>query len=85
MAKNKMLIEQLKLQAKMKEQIKQITPEIYAGIALALHRKYKWGYKRINALFIESQLIWDECVYSDINMIQMCENETGIEVQRQVE
>ena len=53
MAKNKMLIEQLKLQAKMKEQIKQITPEIYAGIALALHRKYKWGYKRINALFME--------------------------------
>lgn len=85
MAKNKMLIEQLKLQAKMKEQIKQITPEIYAGIALALHRKYKWGYKRINALFMESQLIWDECVCSDINMIQMCENETGIEVQRQVE
>lgn len=84
MAKNKMLIEQLKLQAKMKEQIKQITPEIYAGIALALHRKYKWGYKRINALFMESQLIWDECVISNVNMVQMCENETGIEIQGRI-
>ena len=85
MAKNKALIEQMKLQARMKEQIKQITPEIYAGIALALHRKHGWGFKRINDLFVESQEIWTECVQSDLNMIQMCELETGIEIQRQVE
>lgn len=85
MAKNRAFIEQMKLQAKMKQQIKQITPEVYAGIALALHRKQKWGYKRINELFMESQKIWDECVELDINMIELCERETGIEVQGQVE
>ena len=85
MAKNHGLIEQMKAAAKLKQQIKQITPEVYAGIALALHRKQKWGYKRINELFMESQKIWDECVELDINMIELCEQETGIEVQGQVE
>lgn len=85
MAKNKLVIEYAKQQARLREQIKQITPEVYSGIALALHRKYGWGYKRINDLFVESQIIWEECVQSDINMVQMCEKETGIDIQRQVE
>lgn len=85
MAKNFAFIEQMKVKAKMEKQIKQITPEVYAGIALALHRKQKWGYKRINDLFMESQKIWDECVELDINMIELCEKETGIEVRGQVE
>ena len=33
------LIQQAKTEAKMRKQIKQITPCVYAGIALALHRK----------------------------------------------
>lgn len=79
------LIQQAKTEAKMRKQIKQITPCVYAGIALALHRKCGWGFKRINDLFVESQIIWDECVNSDLNMIQMCEEETGIEVKGLVE
>lgn len=82
MAKNNRLINQYKA---MYKQIQNITPEVYAGIALALHRKYKWGYKRINDLFAESQEIWNECIQSDVNMVQMCERETGIDVQRKVE
>ena len=85
MAKNHAFIEQMKAAAKMKQQIKQITPEVYAGIALALHRKQKWGYKRINELFMESQKIWDECVEFEINMIELCEEETGIEVRGSIE
>lgn len=81
MGKNNALINRYK---EMYRQINNITPEVYAGIALALHRKYKWGYKRINDLFCASQLIWQECVQSDVNMIQMCERETGIDVQRKV-
>lgn len=80
MAKNNILIEQYKT---MYKKIQQITPEVYAGIALALHRKYGWGYKRINDLFSESQTIWNECVNSGINMIEMCEEETGIEVRKE--
>jgi hypothetical protein len=81
MAKNNFLIEQLK---RVQRSINNITPEVYAGVALALHRKYGWGYRRINALFCESQEIWAECVQSDINMVQMCFEETGIDVQRKV-
>jgi hypothetical protein len=55
---------------------------VYAGIALALHRKHGWGYNRINDLFAESQTIWQECVDSEVDMIKMCEEETGIEVLR---
>ena len=80
MAKNNYLINKYKILYK---KINQITPEVYAGIALALHRKCGWGYKRINDLFEESQIIWNECINSDINMVEMCEKETGIELRKE--
>ena len=80
MGKNNSLINKYKMLYK---KIEQITPEVYAGIALALHRKYGWGYKRINDLFSESQIIWNECINSDINMLEMCEKETGIELRKE--
>lgn len=81
MAKNNRLINQYK---EMYRQIQNITPEVYAGIALALHRKCGWGFKRINDLFNESKEIWNECVQTGINMPKMCLEETGIDVQRKV-
>ena len=80
MGKNNSLINKYKMLYK---KIEQITPEVYAGIALALHRKCGWGYKRINNLFEESQIIWNECINSDINMVEMCEKETGIELKKE--
>ena len=80
MGKNNNLINKYKMLYK---KIEQITPEVYAGIALALHRKCGWGYKRINDLFSESQIIWNECINSDINMLEMCEKETGIELRKE--
>ena len=80
MGKNNNLISKYKMLYK---KIEQITPEVYAGIALALHRKCGWGYKRINDLFEESQIIWNECINSDINMMEMCEKETGIELRKE--
>ena len=80
MGKDNNLINKYKMLYK---KIEQITPEVYAGIALTLHRKYGWGYKRINDLFEESQIIWNECINSDINMLEMCEKETGIELRKE--
>ena len=80
MAKNNYLINKYKILYK---KINQITPEVYAGIALALHRKCGWGYKRIHDLFEESRIIWNECINSDINMMEMCEKETGIELRKE--
>lgn len=82
MAKNNRLINQYKL---MYQKIQQILPDVYAGIALSLYRKHGWDYDQINELFNESHEIWEECVQNDVNMVQMCEEETGIEVQRKVE
>ncbi len=47
---NKKLIKQF---GAMYKQIYNITPSVYAGIALALHRKYGWEYEQINDLFME--------------------------------
>ena len=81
MGKNNFLINQYK---KLQENIRDVTPSVYAAIALALHRKYGWGYKRINDLFCESQVIWNECIQTDLRMIEMCEKETGINVMAKV-
>lgn len=80
MAKNNDLINRYKV---LHQKVHQITPEVYAGIALALHRKYGWEYEQINELFAESQVIWNECANSDVNMVEMCERETGIELRRE--
>lgn len=69
-----------KLLALMDRKCKEITPEVYACIALALHRKYGWGFKRISDLFEESQDIWYECIQSSESMVELCEKETGIDV-----
>ena len=82
MGKNNFLINQYK---KLQTSIRDTTPSVYAGIALALHRKHGWGYKRINDLFNESIIIWNECIRSDMKMMEMCLEETGIDVQMKVE
>lgn len=78
---NKKLIERYKV---MYQQINNITPEVYAGIALALHRTYGWGYERINKVFSESQNIWQGAVKEGYDVIQKCYEETGIELKRRV-
>lgn len=74
-----------KLLAKMERHCREITPSVYACIAIALHRKYGWGYKRISDLFNESQAVWNECILSDESMAEMCERLTGIDVQMRIE
>ena len=54
---------------------------MYAAIALVLTRKYGWEHEQINELFQESQDIWNECVHGKVNMLEMCEQETGIELR----
>ena len=74
-----------KLLAKMERQCREITPSVYASIAIALHRKHGWGFKRISDLFAESQDVWNECIQGDISMVKMCEKETGIDVVGRVD
>lgn len=81
MAKNDKLINSL-LEIKRRTQAEniakaseQMTPSVYAALALALHRKCGWGYVRINRVFAESQRIWEQ---NTGDMLKQCELETGI-------
>lgn len=78
MSKNRAYIEQMK---RLHKTVNNVTPEVYAGIALALHRKCGWGYKRINELFVLSQDIWTDAVNTNKNMRELCYEETGIDVE----
>lgn len=78
MAKNKAFIEQMK---RLQQTVNNVTPEVYAGIALALHRKHGWGFQRINGLFALSQDIWTDAVNEGMNMRALCYQETGIDVE----
>lgn len=86
MGKNNRLINSINAIAKRKQQenvgkaADQMVPQIYAAMAIALHRTYGFGYDRINRVFVESQHIWQEFVGAGDEMIELCEKETGISV-----
>lgn len=86
MGKNNRLINSINAIAKRKQNenvgkaADQMVPQIYAAMALALHRTYGFGYDRINRVFLESQHIWEDFVGSGDEMIELCEKETGITV-----
>lgn len=87
MGKNNRLINQLKEIAKRNREMNveiasdEIVPQIYAAIAIALHRSERFGYERINRVFAESQRIWEEFEGHADEMVEMCEKETGITIQ----
>lgn len=54
----------------------QMVPQIYAAIAIALHRTYGFGYN----VFVESQHIWESYAGDGAGMVKKCEEETGVTV-----
>ena len=55
---------------------------LYGSTAIALNRHWKKGKDAIVRLFDVSGEIWHECASTNLrSMVEMCETETGIEVQ----
>lgn len=55
---------------------------MYGSMALALHRHWDLGKVAILRLFDVSREVWRQCAADDMHsMIELCEKETGIEVQ----
>lgn len=77
MAKNKLAKELIYFEKK----IKQIVPQVYACIAIALFKEYGWTYEQIEELFNISQDIWADNADRQENMLERCANETGIELR----
>lgn len=55
---------------------------LYSATSLALSRHWNKGRKAIANLFLITQDMWNECAKDNMHsMIEMCEKETGIEIQ----
>lgn len=55
---------------------------VYSAAAIALHRHYGWGQKRILELIEETKDIWNTCARDpNTSMLMMLEQETGIEIR----
>lgn len=86
MKKNNKLINSLNMIARRKQDenigkaADQMVTQIYAAMAMALHRTYGFGYERINRAFVESQKIWMDFNGKSDEMIELCEKETGVTV-----
>lgn len=86
MGKNNKLINSINKIAKRKQEenigkaADRMVSQIYAAMAIALHRTYGFGYERINKVFVESQNIWTDFVGTGEDMIKACKDETGIDV-----
>lgn len=61
----------------------EMIPQLYAAMALALHRSEKFGFERINRVFIETQNIWESFNGNISEMVDLCEKETGIKIEYQ--
>lgn len=87
MGKNNRLINQLNAIASRNRQLHveeasdKMVPQIYAAMAIALHRSEKFGYERINRVFLESQRIWEDFSGNIGEMIELCEKETGVRIE----
>ena len=56
---------------------------IHGSAAIALYRHWGWRKHRILDMLDKTEEVWNECAEdSDRSMIRMCEEETGIEIQR---
>lgn len=65
---------------RLQKEIDDVVPNVYAGIALALHRTHGWNYEQIRELFVESQYLWTDYVWRGESMTEICLKETGIDV-----
>lgn len=87
MGKNNRLINQLNAIASRNRQLHveeasdEMVPQIYAAMAIALHRSEKFGYERISRVFLESQRIWEDFSENIGEMIELCEKETGVRIE----
>ena len=56
----------------------EMVTQIYAALAIALHREFGFGHERINRAFQCSQDVWVDFVGTGEDMVKKCEEETGV-------
>ncbi len=62
----------------------EITPTIYASFILALHRRCGMEYDDLVEILSETQTIWRESFENNVDVTQMCYDETDIDIMSSV-
>ena len=75
---NRTKIEQLK---RLQQEIKNVTPAVYAAVAIGLVEEYNWEPEEVSNLFTYTQSLWAECTKKEISMREWCLELTGIDMQ----
>lgn len=87
---NRRLLEQVKAVARRNREenigraADRMTVQIYAAMAIALHRECGFGFERIGRVFKRSQDIWTDFTGTGEDMVRKCEEETGIILKYQL-
>ena len=63
------------------QEIKNVTPSVYAAIAIGLVEEYGWDENQVHDLFTYTQGLWSACAEKNISMRKWCEELTGIELR----
>lgn len=70
-----------KLENKLHQECRYQTLTVYSAVGIALSRHWGWGTARIERLFDLTSDVWHECgETNDVSMLEMLEQETGIEL-----
>ena len=85
MAISKHILKQIRQAEKqMEPEIKKQIDIYYSAVSIALHRHWNWDSERIATMYDATQAAWNECAASNrISMVQMLEDETGIELRNE--
>lgn len=71
-----------KMERDMDRELEKQIKMIYASTAIALKRAYHWDKRGIIKLMDLTKVVWDECAATNQkSMIQMLDEETGVELQ----
>lgn len=70
------------VEKKMQKEMDKQVDMCYAAMAISLYRYWGWKALRIRRLMDKTEETWNECASTnDVSMLQMLEEETGIEIK----
>lgn len=65
---------------RLQQEINNVTPNVYAAIAIGLVEEFGFTAEDVNNLFVYTQSLWAECAKKNISMREWCEELTGIQL-----
>lgn len=74
---NRQYVEQEKRYRKL---VRETVPVVYAAFAIAIHREFGFGYKRILRVLALTQKYWRDHADGYMDIIKVCSEELGIDM-----